>query len=66
MVSTAEMGVQTMTEQSENKVTTTDTIDKSKQPPAALTKPVKDEQLSEQELEKASGGGGRTWIEIGS
>ena len=53
-----------MTEQSENKVTKTDTIDKSKRPPAALTKPVKDE-LSEQELEKASGGHGKgTWIEI--
>ena len=58
--------VKTMTKQSENKVTKTDAIDKSKQPPAALTKPVKDE-LSEQELEKASGGGGKgTWIEIGS
>jgi hypothetical protein len=53
-----------MTKQSE--VTKTDTIDKFKQPPAALTKPVKDE-LSEQELEKASGGGSKgTWIEIGS
>lgn len=44
-----------MTEQSENKVTKTDTIDKSKQS-AAPTKPVKDE-FSDQELEKASGGG---------
>jgi len=46
-----------MTDQSENKVTKTDTIDKSKQPSAAPTKPLKDE-LSEQELEKASGGTG--------
>ena len=43
-----------MTEQSENKVTKTDTIDKSK-PTAAPTKGVKGE-LSEQELEKATGG----------
>jgi hypothetical protein len=51
------MGVKTMTEQSENKVTKTDTIDKSKQTSAAPTEPVKDE-LSEAELEKASGGAG--------
>ena len=45
-----------MTEQSENKAAKTDNIiDKSKQPAAAPTKPAKDE-LSEQELEKASGG----------
>ncbi len=43
-----------MPEQSENKPTKTDTIDKSKQPDAP-TKPAKDE-LSETELEKASGG----------
>ena len=43
-----------MNKQSENKVAITNTIDKSK-PAAAPTKPVKDE-LSEQELEKASGG----------
>ena len=43
-----------MTKQSENKVTKTDTIDKSKQAPAAPTK----DELGEQELEKASGGWG--------
>jgi hypothetical protein len=43
--------------QSENKATNTDTIDKSKQPPT--TKPA-DRELSEQELEKASGGTGGT------
>jgi hypothetical protein len=48
------MGVQTMNKQSENKVTKTDTIDKSKQ---RFVTPTKDE-LNEQELEKASGGGG--------
>jgi hypothetical protein len=53
-----------MTKQSGNKVTKTDTIDKSKQTSAAPTEAVKDE-LSEQELEKASGGHGKgTWIEI--
>ncbi len=41
-----------MTKQSKNKVTKTETIDKSKQPPAAPTK----DELGEQELEKASGG----------
>jgi hypothetical protein len=46
--------VQTMPEQSENKATNTDKIDKTKQPPT--TKPAEGE-LSEQELEKASGGG---------
>ena len=43
-----------MTEQSENKAETTAT-DKPTQPAAAPTKPAK-EELSEQELEKASGG----------
>ena len=42
-----------MTEQSENKVTKTDTIDKSTQP-AALT--VAKGELSEQELDKIAGG----------
>jgi hypothetical protein len=57
-------GVKSMKKQSENKATKTDTIDKSKQPSAAPTKAVKDE-LSEQELEKASGGHGKgTTIEI--
>jgi hypothetical protein len=42
-----------MTKQSENnKMTKTDTIDKSRQPSAAPTK----DELNEQELEKASGG----------
>ena len=41
-----------MTKQSENKMTKTDTIDKSKKPSAAPTKDV----LNEQELDKASGG----------
>jgi hypothetical protein len=49
------MGVQTMSKQSGNKVTKTDTINKSKQPTAATANVVKDE-LSEQELDKASGG----------
>jgi hypothetical protein len=49
------VGVQTMSDQSVNKMTKTDTIDKSNQPPA--TKPVEGE-LSEQELEKVSGGSG--------
>jgi len=43
-----------MTKQSENKMTKTDTIDKSKQPSVAPTK----DELNEQELEKASGGWG--------
>ncbi len=51
-----------MTDESENKVTKTDNpIDKSKQPSAAPTKPAKDE-LSETELEKASGGAFDTFI----
>ena len=54
MVPTAEMGVQAMNKQSENKVTKTDTTDKSKRPSAAPTK----DELSEQELEKASAGFG--------
>lgn len=49
------MGVKTMSDRSGNKLTKADTNDKSKQPPA--TKPVEGE-LSEQELEKASGGTG--------
>ena len=51
-----------MTEKAENKVTSTTTIDKSKQS-AAPTKPVKDE-LSEQELEKASGGISGGWNRV--
>jgi hypothetical protein len=46
-----------MTEQSENKATKTDLIDKPKQPSAATTKPVKGE-LSEIELETIAGGFG--------
>ena len=53
MVSTAEMGVQTMNKQSANKATKIDTIDKSKHISAA---PANKDELSEQELEKASGG----------
>jgi|HubBroStandDraft_1064217.scaffolds.fasta_scaffold769300_1 hypothetical protein len=49
------MGMQTMNKQSENKVTITNTIDKSKQSSTASTKLVKDE-LNEQELDQASGG----------
>ncbi len=44
-----------MNKPSEDKATITNTIDKSKKPSAAPTKPVKGE-LSEQELDKASGG----------
>jgi hypothetical protein len=45
-----------MPEQSENKASKTDTIDKSKQP---ATTSSADRELSEQELEKASGGAGQ-------
>jgi hypothetical protein len=44
-----------MNKPSENKVTKTNTIDKSKQTSAAPTNPTKNE-LSEQELDKATGG----------
>ncbi len=43
-----------MTEPSENKVTKTDTIDKSRQSSVAPTK----EELNKKELDKASGGFG--------
>ena len=42
-----------MKKQSENKTTITNTIDKSKKPSAA---PTNKDELSEQELDKASGG----------
>jgi hypothetical protein len=42
-----------MTKQSENKATITNTIDKSNKPSAA---PTNKDELSEQELDKASGG----------
>jgi hypothetical protein len=53
MVSTAEMGVLAMKKQSGNKAAITNTIDKSKKPSAA---PTNKDELSEQELDKASGG----------
>jgi hypothetical protein len=55
------MGVQTMNKPSKDKATITSTIDKSKLPSAAPTKPGTDE-LSEQELDKASGGAFDTYI----
>lgn len=61
MVSTAEMGVQTMNKQSANKVTKIDTIDKSKHLSAA---PANKDELSEQELEKASGGAIDTYMQF--
>jgi hypothetical protein len=52
------MGVKTMTEQSENTAKKTTTIDKSTpvQDEQRKSKPVQQGELSEQELEKASGG----------
>jgi hypothetical protein len=49
-----------MNKQSGNKVTKTDTIDKSEKPSAAPTK----DDLSEQELEKASGGAFDTYMQF--
>jgi hypothetical protein len=48
------MGVQTMNMPSDDKATITNKIDKSKRPSSAPTK----DELSEQVLEKVSGGGG--------
>jgi hypothetical protein len=48
------MGVQKMNKRSDDKATITNKVDKSKRPSSAPTK----DELTEQVLEKASGGGG--------